>query len=371
MTYNRCWLVLLVMIVNMGGSSYCMLNGLVGASLKTLWDLHYYRENGMISLNNNYREDKNRKLDLVLWKGYGYSPEDYIEFGTTIQNYGNIRDLNINVFIPSYNIIPRCCKKNSTILFGHSDGGFKCLKNSDDRVIGKVTYGATHNSEGNLYNGLFKIDKLDIPSLSMIGQYDGFISYMCLLDEICGNLSNHDKHHVVCVRNANHLCIVKNKELRLSKMLFGLNDNVVKLDYKSMMNTIASITVDYFNYIVSNYSGFERYVSDSRMLLGKTSVYNITNFVIFLQSKSVNKRVMYIHDNGKHVYVKSYGKSIRDKVVNTRRCFTTLEWIMRKDNDTILYFKYDKYMYLKIPSCIYYHVSESSFWFDMYLVDNL
>lgn len=343
----------------------CMINTMIGASVKTLWDLHYYRENGMVTLL--HKNNNKHSIDVVIWKGYGYRQDDYTQFGTSIQNYGNLRDLNINVFIPSYNIIPRCCKKNMTILFGHSDGGFKCLENKNEKIIGKITYGATHNSKGNLYNGMFKIKKTDIPSLSMIGQYDGFISFGCLIDEIDDNLNI---HNVVCVRGTNHLCIVKNKELQLSKSIFGLSDYVVKTDYRVMMNRVASITIDYINHLIGgNNTMFEKYIDESEQLLKKTTLYNITNFVDFLRCKPSSQCVAYVHQNSNYIYIKSYDKIIRDDIVNTTRCFTTLEWVMRNMNNTISYFQYKSFMYLKIPLHIFNHVEDSSFWFDMYLVN--
>lgn len=342
----------------------CMINTMIGASLNTLWDMYLFRERGMISLKSKNSIDKGDILDIVIWKGYGYEVQDYKYFARTLQDYGNIRNLNMNIHIPSNNIIPRCCKKNNTVIFGHSDGGYKCLKEDNDKLIAKITYGATHNSKKQLYNGLFKILKGETPSLSMIGENDGYISYGCLLDEI-SNSSN--KHEVLCVRGTNHLCIVKNKELLLSK-IFGLKDNH-DMDYFSMTNRIASISVDYINYIKNKNMYFKNYIKRSDIFLKKTTFCNETNFINFLTCKPSNQCVAYLHESRRHVYIKSFNKYIKSNLFKTYKCRTTLEWIMRNEKDIVTFFKFRSYLYIKVPIEIFYHknIYDISFWFDKFM----
>lgn len=311
-----------------------------------------------------YTKDPN--INLVIWRGYGIPNTNYLCFGRAIQDYGRVRDLNVNIYIPDSNIIPRECKKN-VVLFGHSQGGFDCLKYEDDRIMGKITYGATHNSERRLYMGMFKIPKSSsYPSLSIIGERDGYISYNNLRDEGLDD----QLHKTICIRETNHLCISKNTHRpNLISRVFNLRDNPTSLSDMLMINRVSSVVIDYLLYLYRGDRSIDIHLEYTRYVLSRPAVNNITNFVDFLRAKP-DANNTYTHESSKHVYIKSYRRVLR-KFVFHKRCYTTLEWIMRRDTDKILYFCFMDFVYVKIPRCIFYHESvrynNHAFWFERYL----
>ena len=50
-----------------------------------------------------------------------------------------------------------------------------------------------------------------------------------------------------------------------------------------------------------------------------------------------NKNNTYTYESSEHVYIKSYRKMLRRFILH-KRCYTTLEWIMRRDKDKIYIF---------------------------------
>ena len=197
-----------------------------------------------------YNNNNNKKINFIIWKGYNKSNKDYLNFSKNLNNIAHINNLKLKVDIKhQYNLDNISISKN-TILFGHSSGGYECLKYKNDKLLAKIVYGATHNSYNKL-KYIEKIEKDNIPTLIMIGDKDGILSNDFLLDEIKYNkIYNKTNQTIVCVNNTNHLCICNNKVGILSKLL-GISDNNLDVDNNLMLNTVSNIIVNYIKNLSS------------------------------------------------------------------------------------------------------------------------
>ena len=94
---------------------------------------------------------------------------------------------------------------------------------------------------------MFKIPKsLNNPTLSIIGEKDGYISYNNLLDEGLDN----ELYKTICIKDANHLCISKNSNNpNLISRIFNLRDNPTVLSDMLMINRVSSVVIDYILYL--------------------------------------------------------------------------------------------------------------------------
>jgi len=186
-------------------------------------------------------------INFVIWKGYNKANIDYINFSNILIKHGKKHNINFNVTISDNYDLNEI--KYNTILFGHSYGGFKCLEYNNSKLIAKIVYGATHNTYKKIKH-VSKIDKDNIPTLTMIGNKDGIFSPSHLNDEIYDNYIFKKKNqHTILVNNTNHLCICNNKVSYLSKFL-GIKDNNLDIDPNLMINAISNIIIYYIKFIL-------------------------------------------------------------------------------------------------------------------------
>lgn len=202
-------------------------------------------------------------VSLVIWHGYGIDPANYREFANNIQKYGRIRDLNIEVFIPKINTIPSHVSSNNLFLFGHSSGGYDALNCNSDVVNATVVYGASHNTKKKLYGGLGKIPKDPLKkTLTMLGEKDGYFSYLNILDEFSDTSSRN--HKAIVIDGTNHLCITNNQSNIFSKTLNIHDNHKSTLSIGIACNRVASVLVDYMLYNIRRDPFFLKYIQNTR-----------------------------------------------------------------------------------------------------------
>jgi len=185
-----------------------------------------------------------KHINFIIWKGYNKQNENYFNFSKNLIKIGKKNNIIFNISISdNYNLEKI---SSNTILFGHSAGGYKCLEYNNSKLLAKIVYGATHNS----YNKIKfanKIEKDRIPTLTMIGEKDGFLPSYHLIDEMIYNYKfNKTNQTVIRVNNTNHLCICDNKVGILSKLL-NITDNNLDFDINLMLNTISNTIINYIN----------------------------------------------------------------------------------------------------------------------------
>mgnify|MGYP002009443153 CR=1 FL=1 len=358
---------------------------------------------GLIHLRPISYETPN--ISLIIWGGYGVSPHHYTGFSEYIQQYGKLRNLNVEVFIPEYQTIPCDTNSKNIFLFGHSSGGYDALQLKREDIHAVITYGATHNSKGKLYMGIGKIPKIhNKNTLTMIGEKDGYISYINILDEFS---KTNTTHNSLIVRGTNHLCVSNNETNSICKMI-GLKDQFSKIDRKNASKRIASVIVDYILYIMKKDQFFLKYIENTRGYLKFVETFiRLDRFVLpvmiketvdhhicimdrfqsfwkFILSKPTYSRGK-VYSDISTIWVKCFKKTSYPQMnkqisrvnrmynsflqkqnisidhVKYHRCATTLEWIIRKpeinytDNSNTLvlqYFLYKNYMYIKAPSIL-------------------
>lgn len=371
-------IILTLFIVYMPQPSSLMITSLIKITTNHALKSLINREVGMIHLRPVPYKTPN--VSLVIWKGYGIDPNNYRDFSHNIQQYGKLRNLNIEVFIPKHNTIPHHTNSKNIFLFGHSSGGYDALKINHPDIKATVTYGATHNSKRKLYMGIGKIPKpLNKSTLTMIGERDGYISYRNILDEF-PDPQNRSTHNALVIRGTNHLCISNNQTNSICRSL-KLNDlpQYPLFTLEDASKRIASVLVDYILYkmrkdpfflkYVQNTSQFLKYVETmsrlDRMVLPvmiKASIDlhtciidSFKSFWRFLLSKPTptNGKVfrnddrstiwIKMHRNNTHTPIdlqasrvkQLYNSILRPQnisisKVSYRRCSTTLEWLLRK-----------------------------------------
>lgn len=217
------------------------------------------RELGMIHLRPNPYNIPN--VSIVLWHGYGIAPTNYRQFAQHIQQYGSMRDLSIEVFIPKHYTIPSQIYAKNVYLFGHSSGGYDALRCNNPIVNATMVYGASHNTKQRLYYGFGKIPKIPLKqTLTIFGEKDGYLSYMNILDEFCDNAT----HKAIVLSATNHLCISNNQTNIFTKILNVHDKYHIPLPLEIASNRVASVFVDYILYTMGKDPYFLKYVQNTR-----------------------------------------------------------------------------------------------------------
>lgn len=307
---------------------------------------------GNINLKSNIKKTNN--INFVIWKGYAIPSKNYIKFGEDIINRGLRKNININVTICDNYNLPNL---NNTILFGHSAGGYHCINNNDD-IKARITYGASPKS---IYdNTIFNIEnKIDTNILNIIGEYDGFISYINLLDQKNYNIKNNIHNNKLICTKSNHFCITENKKTLISTLLCKY-DQMLDTNYTKMMNDVSKTIISYIlhldnNTTIHNYG----YTQD---IFKKNVVFEITSYRQFLRTKpDICKTYIYIDEKNNNTFIKTSGLlgdmlldileyKYKQKIVEVNN---TLKWLFSKNKD-IMYFNYKKrdYKYFRLPYII-------------------
>jgi hypothetical protein len=307
---------------------------------------------GNINLICNVKKTNN--INFVIWKGYAIPSKNYIKFGEDIINRGLRKNININVTICDNYNLP---KINNTILFGHSAGGYHCI-NNNDYIKARITYGASPKS---IYdNTIFNIEnKIDNNILNIIGEYDGFISYMSLLDQKNYNIKNNIQNNKLICTKSNHFCITENKKTLISTLLCKY-DQMLDTNYTKMMNDVSKTIISYIlhldnNTTIHNYG----YTQD---IFNKNIVFEITSYKQFLRTKpDICKTYIYIDEKNNNTFIKTSGLlgdmlldileyKYKQKIVEVNN---TLKWLLSKNKD-IVYFSYKirDYKYFRLPYVI-------------------
>lgn len=312
-------------------------------------DINIYH--GNINLISNIKKTNN--INFVIWKGYAIPSKNYIKFGEDIINRGLRKNININVTICDNYNLPNL---NNTILFGHSAGGYHCINNNDD-IKARITYGASPKS---IYdNTIFNIkNKLDTNILNIIGEYDGFISYINLLEQKHYNIENNIQNNKLICTKSNHFCITENKKTLISTLLCKY-DQMLDANYTKMMNDVSKTIISYILYLDNNTTIYNHgYTHD---IFKKNVVFEITSYRQFLRTKpDICKTYIYI-DKNNNTFIKTSGLlgdmlldileyKYKQKIVKVNN---TLKWLLSKNED-ILYFSYIKknYKFFRLPYVI-------------------
>lgn len=313
-------------------------------------NINIYHRN--INLVSNIKKTNN--INFVIWKGYAIPSKKYIKFGEDIINRGLRKNININVTICDNYNLPNL---NNTILFGHSAGGYHCINNNDD-IKARITYGASPKS---IYdNTIFKIkNKLDTNILNIIGEYDGFISYINLLEQKHYNIKNNIQNNKLICTKSNHFCITENKKTLISTLLCKY-DQMLEANYTKMMNDVSKTIISYILYLDNNTTIYNYgYTYD---IFKKNVVFEITSYRQFLRTKpDICKTYIYIDKKNNNTFIKTSGLlgdmlldileyKYKQKIVKVNN---TLKWLLSKNED-ILYFSYKKryYKYFRLPYII-------------------
>ncbi|MAS81068.1 MAG: hypothetical protein CMF45_00085 [Legionellales bacterium] len=331
-----------------------------------LFLLYIYSINGYINtinLNNNINlksnVNKNNNINFLIWKGFSVPSKNYIEFSKSLIKEGLKKDFNINITICNNYNFP-VTDLNNTILFGHSSGGYHCL-NNNNKLKAKITYGS---SPKYIYdNTIFKINNNnDIDTLNIIGEYDGFISYNKLLDQIYYNINNNIKNNKLICSKSNHFCIVENKKTFISSLLC-MYDHKLNSDYTIMTKDVINVIITYILYLNNNKIKIHncKYTDN---ILSKNNIYEVDNYKHFLRTKpDLSKTYMFIDNFNNYTYIKTAG-IFGDMLLDTleyksnkeiKEVTTTLEWLFNKNKDNdIFVFNYKKknYKYFKFPYII-------------------
>jgi hypothetical protein len=306
--------------------------------------------NGNINLISNIKKTNN--INFVIWKGYAIPSKNYIKFGENIINRGLRKNININVTICDNYNLPNL---NNTILFGHSAGGYHCINNNNN-IKARITYGASPKS---IYdNTLFNIkNKLDTNILNIIGECDGFISYINLLDQKNYNIENDIHNNILICTKSNHFCITENKKTLISTLLCKY-DQMLDTNYTNMMNDVSKTIISYILYLNNNTTIYNyRYTQD---IFKKNVVFKITSYMQFLRTKpDICKTYIYIDEINNHTFIKTsglLGDMLLDILIYKQKIVevnNTLKWLLSKNKD-ILYFSYKKrdYKYFRLPYVI-------------------
>ena len=349
-------------------SNYVLLNMITG--MRTYASKHpnsiiptqFQGASEMVTLNS--KRGITADVNLVIWRGFGIKPRDYTEFGRILQSYGKMKNLDVNVYIPKYNIIPQECSKR-TILFGHSTGGDECIRYTDiqNKLLAKISYGATAVHNNSSLNST-------LDTLCLFGEKDDFVK------DIHRQQSSfqRDNMRYVCVRGATHMCIVKNTVYEL----FNINRDRKRFQntvHIGMMNRIASITIDYIMYLTHNEKFFERYISDTISMLQRPVIQNVSSMIDFLRDipDTSCKDTIYVHNSNEFVYIKCYKYTIKNYFIEHKRYESVVELILSHNDNVISYVCVNNILYIKIPSVIFYHNSVRNidmFWYDYYLYNH-
>tara|TARA_B110000003_G_scaffold143534_2_gene144745 strand:- start:4948 stop:5967 length:1020 start_codon:yes stop_codon:yes gene_type:complete len=336
-------------------------------SKKLLYFLFYiYSINGYINtfiINNNINLksniNKNYNINFLIWKGFSVPSKHYIKFAKSIINEGLKNDYNINITIcDNYNF--PISNYNNTILFGHSSGGYHCL-NNDNKLKAKITYGSSPKIVYN--NTIFEINNHNyIDTLNIIGEYDGFISYNKLLDQIYYNNNNNIKNNKLICSKSNHFCIVENKKTFISTLLC-MYDHKLKTDYIIMTKNVIDVIITYILYLNNKNTLIHncQYTDD---ILSKNNIYEVDGYRHFLRTKpDTSKTYIYIDNIKNHTYIKIagiFGDMLLDTLKyksnkNIKEVSNTLKWLFNNNkNNDILVFNYKKknYKYFRLPYII-------------------
>lgn len=295
-------------------------------------------------LNINHNINKKNNINFVVWKGYGISSENYINFSKLLINKAIKKNININVTICEEYKIPI---KNNTILFGHSSGGYNVNKYDNNDIISKITYGT---SPKNYYdNTIFKINnKNNYKTLNIIGKYDGYLSYNNLFDQIIYNSINNINNNDLIITDSNHLCIADNKPTLISKILC-LNDFKNKNNYTKMQENVIETILDF----IENKTELSNF-NNTKKLLNRNTVYKIKDYKQFIKVKPDKyKSYVYIDKKYNRTYIKTkgyFGDLLLKQYNNYKKVITTLEWLFSNENK-ILVFLFNKlnYKYIRLP----------------------
>lgn len=313
-------------------------------------NINTYR--GNINLRTDIKKANN--INFVIWKGYAIPSKNYIKFSENIIKKGLKHNISINVTICDNYNLPNL---SNTILFGHSAGGYHCINNNDN-IKARITYGSSPKS---IYdNTIFNIEnKRDTNILNIIGEYDGFISYINLLEQKNYNIENDIKNNKLICTKSNHLCIVENKKTLIS-MLLCKYDQKQDADYTKMMDDVSKTIISYILYLDNDISIHNNgYTQD---IFKKNLVFEITSYRQFLRTKpDICKTYIYINEKYNNTFIKTSGLlgdmlldileyKYKQKIVEVNN---TLKWLFSKNKD-IVYFSYKKrdYKYFRLPYII-------------------
>tara|TARA_Y100000389_G_scaffold13821_1_gene12264 strand:- start:1266 stop:2264 length:999 start_codon:yes stop_codon:yes gene_type:complete len=312
--------------------------------------INTYIKNDNINLKTNIK--KNNNINFVIWKGFSIPSINYIKFGKSIINEGLKNNININITICKNYNLPIL---NNTILFGHSSGGYHCLNSNNDNLKAKITYGSSPISVYD--NTIFKIkNKLDIDTLNIIGEYDGFLSYYKLLDQKIYNIENNIKNNKLICTKSNHLCIAENKKTLISTLLC-MYDHKLNSNYNIMTKNVINVIISYILYLKDNNIKIHnsKYTEN---IFTKNIIFEVDNYKHFLRTKPDKcKTYMYIDYNKNNTYIKTagiFGDMLLDKLENEiKEVKNTLSWLLNNEKIIILFnYKKKDYKYFKLPYII-------------------
>lgn len=266
----------------------------------------------IISYNNT------EAINLVLYPGFGYNPESYVDLSNKIICTCNNNNLNVNIIIAKFlmnspgllqlnegydrlNTIidylnENKLNTNKIVLLGHSAGAYIGIKPSIEKTNAFIQMGSVLNSNGFLPWEKNRISTFPKPILTILGECDGFLRYTLAFDEFydLNNLKNKFKNSyfvkkkpIIILPGVSHTQMSDGKLTTIAKKLEKkdiIPNVLINTAHEEISYLINDFLILNFNNTKTNYtnsySNLDKKLEDTKEFLNLyTKEYNdIDNF---------------------------------------------------------------------------------------------
>lgn len=351
-------------------------------------------ENNMLDKSIKILSNNKETINLIIYPGFGYGPESYVELSSRISKICKENDLNINIIITKFflnspgflhlnegndrlNTILNYLQEkkydiSKSIIIGHSAGAYIGIKPSIEKTSGFIQMGSVLNSNGFLPWDKNRISTFPKPVLTILGECDGFLRYTLAHDEfndlkkLSKKFNNEffiKKKPVVILPGVSHtqmsdgkltdialktgrkdilpdvLINTAHEEISLLiKDFLILNYNTTNINYTKSLDIMDKKIKDskeFLSYYSNEYIGIDNFSSNCQQLISGLDIIKSINTVYdnfndFLYSKPT------INDDGNifiHTYIDKKNSISRSKLINQH---SPNLWIKMKRKNAII-----------------------------------
>ena len=249
-------------------------------------------------------------IGIILFPGYGKSGDCYNNLCEKIEDKLQQNNINSEIIINNYfynipilgNIqteqltkksIQELNNKNITKIFfiGHSAGSYFLNNIAKEYGSGFIQMGNVLNSNGILPWETISLNNYPIPTLTLLGQKDGYTNFLLGLDELNDIQNNNLYKPIIIEPEVNHLQMADNIVSPFAKMI-NKRDIGSPLNLYEAHETLSSTISEFIKYSLNN-----KY--KSKILLNKTEQtnkllisYNQTSCDLNILTSLIQKEVL-------------------------------------------------------------------------------
>jgi hypothetical protein len=252
-------------------------------------------------LNNNI----NNNVGIIVFAGYGKKASSYTPLILKIKNNLTNKNITADFIINDYILDSPLCGDiqteyltqksiaslncNKYFFIGHSAGSYFLNNVARDYGDGFVQMGSVLNSNGILPWEKGSLSEYPIPTLTLLGEKDGFISPFLAIDEIKDILNSNQSFYkpVIIEKKVNHLQMSDNKETIYSK-LFNKKDITSPLSIEEAHDKLSETIAEFISacfYETKNNEIISQKMDETNRLLENynTKCLNLTNIAKEIQ----------------------------------------------------------------------------------------